>query len=222
MAEKTILVVDDDPSVLIYLEQILKDEGYRVLTAPQAEVALQLLEVERPDLLVLDIEMPGMSGLELLERIRRKKETAKIPAVFLTVKDTPSDEIKGLREGGVDYLGKDVLTPDRVEILRYRFRNLFALQENERLKGMLATIVAANHEINNPLMVIQGGADLLRLKGIVADHPEGGPVVERMGRACKKIANVLQRIATLTTWEVKPYLDGIEMLDLKTKEAVSE
>ena len=149
MAEKTILAVDDDPSVLIYLEQILKDEGYRVLTAPQAEVALQLLEVERPDLLVLDIEMPGMSGLELLERVRRKKETSKIPAVFLTVKDTPSDEIKGLREGGVDYLGKDVLTPDRVEILRYRFRNLFALQENERLKGMLATIVAANHEIRS-------------------------------------------------------------------------
>ena len=214
MAEKTILAVDDDSSVLTYLERVLKGEGYRVLTAPGGEAALDLLRGETPDLLLLDVEMPEMGGYELLENLRREEQTARIPAIFLTVRDTHEDEARGLKERVVDYLSKDILTSDRVQILCYRLRNFFVRQENERLRGVLATIVTANHEINNPLMVIQGGVDILRLKGYDEAYPEAGDVLEKISAACRRVSDVLERISGLAVWDTKPYLDEIEMLDL--------
>ena len=215
MAEKTILAVDDEPSVLIYLERVLKGEGYRVLTAPGGKAALDLLRGETPDLLLLDVEMPEMGGYELLENLRREEQTARIPAIFLTVRDTHEDEARGLKERVVDYLSKDILTSDRVQILCYRLRNFFAWQENERLRGVLATIVSANHEINNPLMVIQGGVDILRLKGYDEAHPEAGDALKKISAACRRVSDVLEKISGLAVWGTKPYLDEIEMLDLE-------
>ena len=219
MAEKTILAVDDDLSTLLYLEQVLAGEGYRMLTAASGPEARRVLDSEAPDLLLLDVQMPEMGGYELLRCLRQEERTAQIPVFFLTVKDTREDEARGLKEGVVDYLSKDILTPKRVQILCYRLRNFFAWQENERLRGVLATIVSANHEINNPLMVIQGNADLLRLKGTVDAHPEAGEAVERISDACQRVKAVLARISTLAVWEGKTYLEGVEMLSLERGEA---
>ena len=115
----------------------------------------------------------------------------------------------------VDYLSKDILTPENVEILCYRIRNFFAWQENERLRGVLATIVSANHEINNPLMVIVGNAEILKMQEGLEAYPEVGEYLDRISEACQRVKKVLDRISGLTAWEVKPYLDGVEMLDLE-------
>ena len=114
----------------------------------------------------------------------------------------------------MEYLSKDILTPERVQILCYRLRNFFSWQENERLRGVLATIVSANHEINNPLTVIQGNADLLRLKGTVDAYPEAREAVQRISAACQRVKDVLSRISNLASWERETYLDGVEMLNL--------
>ncbi len=212
--DKTIVAVDDDPAILLYVEEVLQQEGCRVLTASGGEAALALLETESPDLLLLDVQMPGMGGYELLKTLREEARTAKLPVIFLTVKDTTEDEKRGLREGVIDYLSKDVLTPERVDILRYRLRNFFAWQENEQLRGVLATIVSANHEINNPLMVIQGNADLLGLKEAVTSQADSRRSLERIRTACKRVKRVLDRISNLATFEGKAYLNGVEMLDL--------
>ena len=214
MREKTILAVDDDASSLLYLAQVLKAEGYRVLSAENGRAALDLLRSEAPDLILLDVQMPGMGGYELLEHLRERERTAHVPVIFLTVKDTREDEAQGLREGVVDYLSKEILTPERVKILCYRLHNFFAWQENERLRGVLATIVSANHEINNPLAVIVGSIDVLKLKGVLEGHPEGAGFLQRITVASNQIKDVLDKITHLATWEVKPYLEGVEMLDL--------
>ena len=214
MAEKMIFVVDDDLSTRLYLEQVLRAEGYAVFSAANGREALTLLETRRPDLFLLDVEMPEMGGYEFLDVVRATKKTAQIPAIFLTVRDTSEDEARGLKEGVVDYLSKEILTPDRVQLLCYRLRNFFTWQENERLRGVLATIVSANHEINNPLMVIQGGADLLRLKGIAEGQPETGEALVKISDACQRIKGVLKQISTLGNWGGTSYLDGVEMLDL--------
>jgi len=220
MSAKNILAVDDDSSILLYLEQVLGVEGYRVQTATGGREALELLQSEIPDLMLLDVQMPEMGGFELLEAIRSQEQSARVPVIFLTVKDAPSEEARGLKEGVADYLSKEILTPERVEILLYRLRNFFARQENELLRGVLATIVSTNHEINNPLMVMQGNLDLLRLKGLVSDQVEGQKAMENMAGACRRIKDALMEIATLTSWKVKPYLDGVEMLNLEKEPAV--
>ena len=215
MAAKLILTVDDDVSTLMYLEQILKNEGYHVLCACGANEAKEVLRSEQPDLLILDVQMPGMGGFEFLEEIRRTTRGTQIPAVFLTVKDNSEDEKRGLKEGVVDYMSKDILTPDRVPILCHRLRNFFTWQENERLRGVLATIVSANHEINNPMMVIQGSVDLIRLRGMPEDHPEAQDALGSISDACQRVKEVLGKISSIARWEGKTYLDGVEMLDLE-------
>jgi DNA-binding response OmpR family regulator len=211
---KKIVAIDDDPTVLIFVEQILKAEGYDIQTTSDGRGALVSMTKSVPDLVILDVDMPDLDGLALLGSMREDEVLHKVPVIFLTVKDAREDESRGLKAGVVDYISKEVLTPERVDILRFRLRNFFATQENERLRGMLATIVAANHEINNPMMVVLGSAELLRLKGSVDHNADAREAVDRIVEASRRIREVMARTATLTRFEIKPYLDGIEMLDL--------
>ena len=214
MHQKRIVIVDDDPSILFFVGEILKGEGYGVQMADDGDRALEMMRTAGADLAVLDIDMPGMDGYSLLSAMREDEALLRIPVIFLTVKNSIADETQGLKAGVVDFISKDVLKPERIDILRFRVRNFFAVQENERLRGVLATIVSANHEINNPLMVIQGSVDLLDLKDWLRDMPEAEEVVGRIMDGCQQIKSVLERTARLTHFEVKPYLNGIEMLDL--------
>ncbi len=82
--ERTIFVADDDPALLRGIDLALKGRGYAVRTAPSGPALLTLLESERPDLLVLDVMMPGMSGLEVLRRIREDERWAHLPVMMVT------------------------------------------------------------------------------------------------------------------------------------------
>jgi DNA-binding response OmpR family regulator len=211
---KKIVAIDDDPTVLIFVSQILKAEGYDIQTTSDGRGALDSMSKSVPDLVILDVDMPDLDGLALLKAMRDQEALKKVPVIFLTVKDAREDESIGLKAGVVDYISKEVLTPERVDILKFRLQNFFTTQENERLRGVLATIVAANHEINNPMMVVLGSAELLRLKGAVDHNAEAREAVARIVEASGQIKKVMERTATLTRFEIKPYLDGIEMLDL--------
>ncbi|MDA0709767.1 MAG: response regulator [bacterium] len=209
-----IVAIDDDPSVLVYVEQVMKSEGYEIQTSSNGRQALLDMQTGVPDLVILDVDMPGLDGLALLAQMRELESLKRVPVIFLTVKDTRDDESRGLKAGVVDYISKEVLVPERVDILKYRLRNFFATQENERLRGVLATIVSANHEINNPMMVVLGSAELLRIKGAVDHNPEAREAVRRIVDASRQIGKVMARTAALTRFEIKTYLDGVEMLDL--------
>ena len=211
---KRIVAIDDDPTVLIFLEQVLKSEGYEIQTTSDGRGALVSMAEVLPDLVILDVDMPDLDGHAVLAAMQEHETLKKVPVIFLTVKDGREDETRGLKAGVVDYISKEILTPERVDILKFRIHNFFTTQENERLRGVLATIVAANHEINNPMTVVLGSAELLRLKGAVDHNAEAQEAVARIVDACKQIRKVMDRTATLTRFEIKPYLDGVEMLDL--------
>ena len=103
MAEKKILVADDDPHIRRLIAELLTAEGFKVLMAEDGEEAMQLCREEHPDLMVLDIIMPKMDGMEVCRRLR--DETA-APIVFLTAKDDITDLVSGLAIGGDDYITK--------------------------------------------------------------------------------------------------------------------
>jgi len=98
-----ILVVDDDPKILRLLRVELTAQGFQVLVAEGGRDALELAERQRPDLVILDIIMPGMDGLEVLRRLR---ESSGVPVILLTAKGTDADKIIGLELGADDYLAK--------------------------------------------------------------------------------------------------------------------
>lgn len=110
---KRILVVDDDEMVLIALNELLKPEGYEVHTALRGAEALERLNQNEYDLLVLDIIMPEMDGLELCKRIREIEGYQKTPIVFLTAKSQEEDKVKGLEAGADLFLSKPI-SPDKL------------------------------------------------------------------------------------------------------------
>ena len=104
-----ILLVDDEPRNLTVLETVLMDPGYRLVCAESAEQALLALVAEEFALLVLDIQMPGMSGFELAQLIKQRKKTAGVPIIFLTAYYSEDQHVlEGYGTGAVDYLHKPI------------------------------------------------------------------------------------------------------------------
>jgi type IV pilus assembly protein PilB len=103
-----VLVVDDDPAMTTVLRDILAEERYEVALAANGQEALACVYKERPDLILTDLQMPGMDGLELLRKLRRDLSTCQIPVVFLTVVDALDSEAQALDLGADDYITKPV------------------------------------------------------------------------------------------------------------------
>ena len=132
----TILIVDDDATNLKFIQEILKD-NYKIYAAPSGERALLFLQKKTPDLILLDIEMPGMNGYEVIMEIKRNPVWGEIPVIFLTGQDGRDKEEKGLALGAVDYITKPIspgVVKARValhmELRSYR-KNLEQLVENK-------------------------------------------------------------------------------------------
>ncbi|MCH7484935.1 MAG: response regulator transcription factor [Chloroflexi bacterium] len=116
---KTILVVDDEPTLVATLKYNLERESFRVLEAADGEAALEAARAGRPDLIVLDLMLPGLSGLEVCRILR--KET-RVPIIMLTAKDAEVDKIVGLETGADDYVTKPFGMPELMARVRAMLR----------------------------------------------------------------------------------------------------
>ena len=124
----TIALVDDDRNILTSVSMTLEQEGFQVRTYTDGESALQGLMARPVDLAVLDIKMPRMDGMELLQRLRQRSA---LPVIFLTSKDDELDELMGLRLGADDYITK----PFSQRLLLERIRALLRRNEASRAEG---------------------------------------------------------------------------------------
>lgn len=111
MRKHLILVVDDEPPIVRLVKAKLRVDGYEVLTASRGDEALQIVQTESPDLVVLDVMMPDMDGFETLRRIR---QFSNVPVVMLTARGGDMDKLKGLQSGADDYITKP-FNPDELE-----------------------------------------------------------------------------------------------------------
>lgn len=104
--KKKILVVDDEDDILNFLELVLGEKGFDVVTASGGQEALTKAQLEHPDLVLLDIMMPQMDGWEVLKLLRVDEETAEIPVAMLSARTEARDRVQGLQEGAIDYICK--------------------------------------------------------------------------------------------------------------------
>src|SRR5450830_1031883 len=102
----TILIVDDTPSNLGMAVTLLEGRGYRVAIAQDGEEGIQRAQLLRPDLILLEVMMPGFDGFETCRRLKSRKETRDIPVIFMTALASSDDKVKGFAAGGVDYVTK--------------------------------------------------------------------------------------------------------------------
>lgn len=141
MTKETILIVDDEKDIIELIKYNLITEGYSILTAETGEQAIKIAKKARPDLMVLDLMLPGMDGFEVTRYLRNNEETRNMPIVMLTAKGDESDIITGLELGANDYISKPfspkVLTTRIRGILRRRRQDSETLPEKIKQEGEL-------------------------------------------------------------------------------------
>jgi len=134
-----ILVVDDDRDVAQSIELALRRRGFRVTLAYSGVEALKLLHRYRPDLVILDVLMPGMSGLEVCRRLRADTNTEDLPIIFLTARGQERDRIEGLRVGADDYVAKPFNLEELVLRIRAVLRRITGRPAEEKATELIAS-----------------------------------------------------------------------------------
>ncbi|MGA2222206.1 MAG: hybrid sensor histidine kinase/response regulator [Verrucomicrobiia bacterium] len=173
-----ILIVDDTPANLQLLTEMLKKHGYRVRPVPSGKLAIQAVQNEKPDLILLDINMPEMNGYEVCEHFKADEALKEIPVLFISALDETIDKIKAFAAGGVDYVTKPFqfeevearvqthLKLRRLQIeLESRNRqlqeNYDQLRKLEDLRDNLTHMIV--HDMRSPLMGITGYLEMLEM-----------------------------------------------------------
>ncbi|NEO84173.1 MAG: hybrid sensor histidine kinase/response regulator [Spirulina sp. SIO3F2] len=184
LAKGKILAVDDTPANLEVIEETLSDAGYDVATAIDGERAIKRLTTYQPDLILLDIQMPGIDGFETCSRIKSNPKTAKIPIIFITAFTDLDNKVKGFSLGGVDYITKPFQALEmlaRVEthvqltqlnqnleqavasrtyeldLALKKLRNSqLQLVQSEKMSTLGNLVSGVAHEINNPVGFLKG------------------------------------------------------------------
>jgi CheY-like chemotaxis protein len=134
-----VLAVDDTPEQLQLLSKVLEGDGYQPVLAAGGLQALASVAMERPDLILLDVLMPGMDGMEVCRRLQADPATWDIPVIFLTAKSDANDILAGFQAGAVDYVAKPFRIPELLARVRVHVDLRRARLEIRTLRGILPT-----------------------------------------------------------------------------------
>lgn len=133
MAKETILIVDDETDLLDLIEYNLEKEGYNVLKAENGQEGIRLARKHSPDLIILDVMMPKMTGIEVCKVLKEDNDLKSKPVIFLTARGDEKTEIEGLEIGADDYLMKPISTSKLVSRIRVVLRRTVEPEENDSL-----------------------------------------------------------------------------------------
>jgi len=155
MGNPQILIVDDLPANLKVLRDALEPEGYNILGASSGEAALKIATGALPDLILLDVLMPGMDGYEVCRRLKRNESTRHIPVIFVTVRDDKEGILEGFRAGGVDYITKpfekeEVLLRVKTH-LEIKLLTEMLAQRNKELERQAMELKRANQRLQQEI-----------------------------------------------------------------------
>ncbi|MDN5331623.1 MAG: two-component system, OmpR family, alkaline phosphatase synthesis response regulator PhoP [Tepidanaerobacteraceae bacterium] len=148
MAGVKILVVDDEPFIVELVKFNLESAGFEVITASEGHQAMKLIEKEHPDLIILDIMLPGIDGMEICRALRIKRDTRDIPIILLTAKAGEIDKVLGLELGADDYITKPFSPRELVARVRAVLRRTDKEAKSEEIiKAGPVVIDVERHEV---------------------------------------------------------------------------
>ena len=213
----SVLVVDDDPDFLTGMVALLRAEGYTVFTAPDCVAAWDVLEEKKPEVLILDWNLPGSDGLTLLRQMRSSPDHRSRYTIMVTARSGREDLVRGIHEGADDYLTKPF---DNAELIArigvgFRTRRLEReLAEQIRKATVLEMAGAVAHEIGNPL----AAAKLLQQRIASRINPGNSPELAReltaLGAELHRIEGLVRKAQSLSIVHSKPYAAGLRIIDI--------
>ena len=175
---KKILIIEDDPIATRLTEYILKKRGYQVLTAPNGLEGLQMAQNERPDLIILNVMLPGIDGLEVCHRLRAESKTAQTPVLMLSGKAQQADIANGLKIGADDYLTKPAAPSEIVS----RVESL--LKRKVSANSKMVVFVGSKERVGTTTTVVNVAIALAQMgKQVIAIDlcPYDGSIAEYLG-----------------------------------------
>ncbi len=225
-----ILVVDDNPVNLRLLMDYLEVTGFEVLAAENGEVMLELLHHVTPDIILLDVMMPGMDGFETCRCLKDDPKTKEIPVIFMTALSDTADKVRGFKIGAVDYITK----PIQYEEVLARVETHLALQNMQKqLRHMNEKLLAANnalktsnkeldsfahmvaHDLNNPLGVVLGNSELLECELILPEKSKQS--LNTITKAAYKMRNIIEALLLLAgVRKAEVILEQLDMAKIVT------
>jgi DNA-binding response OmpR family regulator len=213
-----VLVVDDSQESVDLLEYFLKPAGYKIIKARDGEEALEIIEKEPPDIILLDIMLPKINGYEVCERLKKRQSTFHIPIIMITVLKELKDKIKALEAGADDFLSKPF---DSVELLT-RVKSLLrikqyhdeiikrnqelekqkeALLREDQLKKELTNLII--HDMKNPLFVIQGNLQMMEMNRSVSPSESSDLYTQRIARSSRSLLRMILNLLDISRLEQK-------------------
>lgn len=146
--QSTVMIIDDEPDNLDVLENMLRMEHYHVVAFPRGDLALTSAEQLLPDLILLDVRMPGLDGYEVCRRLKNHTALKKVPVIFLSGLMGPNDKMRAFEAGAVDYIVKPLSEPEVLARVRAQLTlHAHALHLNELVKQRTAELAAAHHRL---------------------------------------------------------------------------
>jgi signal transduction histidine kinase len=197
-----ILIVDDLADNIKVLGNILKINQYRISIAQSGREALEYLAKKLPDLILLDVNMPGMNGFELCERLKAEERTSAIPVIFLTANVSQEDIVIGFEVGGEDYLVKpfnpnELLARIQSHLELKLSRDIIAAQNKELIelnasKNKFFSLIA--HDIRNPVTSIYGFADLLKQSQQEMSAQELAESIDYLHHSARNLKDLIEHL----------------------------
>ena len=224
---KKILVIDDLPENVFMLQDRLEHEGYEVLTAYDGKNGIDKAKAELPDLVLLDVMMPDINGLEVCKILVNDEKTASIPIILVTAKTGAEDTKEGLDAGAFDYIKKPF---NKIELLA-RVRSALKLSEAnmllleiEKRTTFFATVVTANHKIKQPLTLLSLSSAAIKreLKKETVDKETLLGKAKYIDIAVKEITDVLDHLNTIKDPVLSDYTKDIKMIKVEEEHAAAK
>ena len=220
---KKILVIDDLPENVFILQDRLVQEGYEVITAYDGNGGIGKAYSELPDLILLDVMMPDISGFEVCKILVNDERTKHIPIILVTARAGAEDTKEGLEAGAFDYIKKPF---NRVELMA-RVKSALKLSDAnqqvlqiEKRTTYVATIITANHKIKQPLTLLSLSSAAIK-KELEKDEVSRESILNRIkyiDAAIKDITDVLNKLNSITNPELSDYAKDVKMIRVEGEE----
>ena len=222
---KKILVIDDYPDNVFLLQNRLEREGFEVIKAYDGTMGIQKAVEEKPDLILLDVMMPDISGFDVCKTLTTREDTKLMPIILVTALSEAESLKKGLQSGAFDYVKKPFNRNELIarinSALRFSEMNQL-LVEVEKVKTYAATVVTANHEIKQPLTQINLSTAAIRRELSKSDfsHETILKRIEFIEHAARDILTVLEKLGSIRRPVITPYVNNQSIIDLNSEENI--